>query len=142
MWKHILVPIDFGEPAEQALRVGIQLAQKFDAKLSVLHVYQLFIPMPYTDALSFPFEKIERHAHELLEAAVTKAKESYPPCAGMLRIGFAQDEIVRTANEVHADLIVMGTHRRRGLPRMIMGSVAERVLRTASAPVLAVGAGD
>ena len=43
---------------------------------------------------------------------------------------------------MHADLIVMGTHRRRGLPRMVMGSVADRVLRTASVPVLTVGASD
>ena len=99
MWKHILVPTDFGEPAEHALDVGIQLAQKFDAKLSVLHVYQLFIPMPYTDALSYPFEKIERNARELLAATLAKAKAKYPPCEGVLRIGFAQDEIVRTANE-------------------------------------------
>lgn len=140
MWKNILVPTDFGEPAEHAVQIGIELSRRFDAKLSILHVYQLFIAMPYTDALSYPFKEIERRASELLDAAVSQAKASYPSCEGLLRSGFAGDEIVRSAGEVQADLIVMGTHRRRGLPRMVMGSVAERVLRTASVPVLAVGA--
>lgn len=140
MWKNILVPTDFGEPAQHALEIGIELSRRFDAKLTIVHVYQLFIAMPYTDALSYPFDEIERRARELLDGALRQAKASYPKCEGLLRIGFVADEIVRTADEVHADLIVMGTHRRRGLPRMVMGSVADKVLRTASAPVLAVGA--
>ena len=142
MWKHILVPIDFGEPAEHALDTAIQLAQKFEARLSILHVYQLFVAMPYTDALSYPFEELERHARKLLDASLAKAKARYPRCEGVLQVGFAADEIVATARSTGADLIVMGTHRRRGLPKVIMGSVAERVLRTAPVPVLTVGARD
>jgi nucleotide-binding universal stress UspA family protein len=140
MWKNILVPTDFGEPSQHALEIGVELARRFDSKLTIVHVYQLFISMPYTDALSYPFDEIERRAREMLDAAVAQAKASYPNCEGLLRIGHVADEIVRTASELHADLIVMGTHRRRGLPRMVMGSVADKVLRTAPGPVLAVGA--
>jgi nucleotide-binding universal stress UspA family protein len=142
MWKNILVPTDFGEPAEHALDIGLELGRKFDARLTLVHVYQLFIAMPYTDALSYPFEEIERNARKLLDASLAKAQARYPRCEGVLQVGFAADEIVATARSVNADLIVMGTHRRRGLPRMVMGSVAERVLRTSPIPVLAVGAQD
>jgi nucleotide-binding universal stress UspA family protein len=142
MWKHILVPTDFGEPADHALDTAIELARKFEAKLTILHVYQLFVPMPYTDALSYPFEEIERHAQKLLDASVARAKLRYPGCAAVLQPGIAAEEIVALAQSASVDLIVMGTHRRRGLPRMVLGSVSERVLRTSPVPVLTVGARD
>jgi nucleotide-binding universal stress UspA family protein len=138
VFKHILVPTDFGEPAQHALDIGIELARKFDAKLSILHSYQFIIPLPYTEAISFPFEQIALRAQELLDDTVVKASERYVKCTGLLRTGQPFAEIVDAARDGGVDLIVMGTHGRRGLPRAIMGSTAERVVRTSPVPVLTV----
>jgi nucleotide-binding universal stress UspA family protein len=141
MFKHILVPTDFGEPAQHALDIGIELARMFDAKLSILHAYQFVVPLPYTEAISFPFEQIATRAQGLLDDTVVKASERYRKCAGLLRPGVPSSEIVDAARNAGADLIVMGTHGRRGLSRAIIGSTAERVVRTSPVPVLTVGAG-
>jgi nucleotide-binding universal stress UspA family protein len=140
MFKHILIPTDFGDAAEHALDVGIELATRYEAKLTLLHVYQLFVPMPYTEAVSYPFQEVEKRAQKVLDENVARAAKRYARCEGVLRPGTAADEIVTLARELGADLIVMGTHGRRGVSRALIGSVAERVVRTSPVPVLTLGA--
>ena len=140
MFKRILVPTDFGEPAQRALDVAIELAAKFEASIILLHVYPVVMPATYDDAFAWPLEQIEEAARKTLDARVAAAKARRPGCEGMLKAGAASVEIVSVANQCKADLIVMGTHGRRGMSHLMLGSVAERVVRTSLVPVLTVPA--
>jgi nucleotide-binding universal stress UspA family protein len=140
MFKHILVPTDFGEPAEHALDVAIELARKFDAKLSLLHVYPVFVPTPYGDGLVWPIEEIALRARTQLNQLATKIQLRYPNCHPVLQSGIAWERIVKHAEESGSDLVVMGTHGRRGLSRALIGSVTEKVVRLSHVPVMTVSA--
>jgi nucleotide-binding universal stress UspA family protein len=142
MFKHILVPTDFGEPAQAAFDTAVALAQKFASRLTVVHVYPIVPGMPYGSAFVWPAERIAAAAREALAQYMIAAQARHSGCESMLRPGFPGEEIVAAAAESGADLIVMGTHGRRGLPRMLLGSTAERVVRTAAVPVLTVAAQD
>jgi nucleotide-binding universal stress UspA family protein len=137
-FQHILVPTDFAEAAERALDLGIELARSFDAKLSVLHVYQVLIPMPYGDGFASSFEQLAVRARAVVDQHATRTKARYPKSEALFQSGVIWEQIVATAQEQGVDLIVMGTHGRRGLSRVMMGSVAERVVRLAPVPVLTV----
>jgi nucleotide-binding universal stress UspA family protein len=138
-FKHILVPTDFGEHAAHALDVAIALATKLDATLTLLHVH--YLPPPaYEFDITWPIEELEVRAQQALDAALATAKQRYPKCDRVFERGYPSDRIVETAKKRDADLIVIGTHGRRGIPRMLLGSVAEKVVRTAPMPVLTVSA--
>jgi nucleotide-binding universal stress UspA family protein len=140
MFKHILVPTDFGEPAERALDVAIELAKKFDSRVSILHVYPVFVSMVYGDGLPWPAEQIAAGAQKTLEGYTAKAKARYSGCESILRPGITSDQILTVAGQSNADVIVMGTHGRHGMPRFMLGSTAERVVRTSPIPVMTVSA--
>jgi nucleotide-binding universal stress UspA family protein len=140
MFKHILVPTDFGEPAEHALDVAIEIARKFDAKLTLLHVYQVFVPMPYGEGFTWPIDEIAQRARAHMLELTKKTKARYANCEGIAIPGLVSDGVIEQASESKADLIVMGTHGRRGVPRALLGSVAERVVRVSPVPVLTIGA--
>ena len=139
--KKILVPIDFSETSAHALDYAVDLAVVVGAAVCVVHVYQ---PLVYSfpDAvLVAPPEmaaKISDRAQQLVDEAVNSRRQRCPAMSGLVLNGAAWEEIGRIATEQGADLIVMGTHGRKGLPRAILGSVAERVIRTSSVPVLTV----
>jgi nucleotide-binding universal stress UspA family protein len=136
MFKHILVPTDFGEPAEHALSVSIELAKRFGSRLTMLHVYPLFIPAAYGEAVVWPVDQIASGARKALDTHLAATKQHYPGIEGVLKAGNPADEIIAAAKASGADLIVMGTHGRRGVSRLMLGSVAERVVRTSPVPVL------
>jgi nucleotide-binding universal stress UspA family protein len=140
MFKHILVPTDFGEPAQHALDVALEVAAKFDASVSLLHVYPIVLPVGYDLGFAWPLDQIEKAARETLDAHFAKAKARYAKCDAILKPGTAAVEVISAADQTKADLIVMGTHGRRGVSRLMLGSVAERVLRTSPVPVLTVSA--
>jgi nucleotide-binding universal stress UspA family protein len=139
--KKILVPVDFTATSDHALDYAVDLAVALGAAVSVLHVYQ---PPVY----SFPdavlvappqlAAEISDKAQRMLDSLVNLHRQRCPAISGVLVNGAAWEEIGRFATEHEADLIVMGTHARRGLPRAILGSVAERVVRTSEVPVLTV----
>lgn len=138
--KHILVPTDFGEPADRALDLAITLAAKFDSELTLFHAYM--IPtMGYGDGLYWPIDDLQRAAKDALNAAVAKAKERYPKTKGLLAVGEPWREILEAARQGGVDFIVMGTHGRRGLTRVLLGSVAEKLVRLSPVPVVTVPAG-
>jgi nucleotide-binding universal stress UspA family protein len=139
MVKHILVPTDFGEPAERALELAIELAKRFEAKLTLLHVYTL--PwLPYPTRLVFPMAELTTAAQRALDVVLTQARGRYDRCEGLVQGGSPDERIVRAAKDSGADLIVMGTHGRSGVSRFMLGSVAERVVRLSPIPVLTVAA--
>jgi nucleotide-binding universal stress UspA family protein len=132
--KRILVPTDFSETSDAALKYGIGLAQAFSARLYLLHVPKSGVNFE----ADFPMVQFETAPQERLETLVSEqeARELRPEYA--LRIGAPSDQIVRYAGDRDIDLIVMGTHGRSGMPHMVLGSVAEKVLRAAPCPVLTV----
>jgi nucleotide-binding universal stress UspA family protein len=136
--RRILVPTDFSETSAAAMRYGVELARRFHARLYLLHV----VENPGEAAeIEFPiglFDTMHNAAHDRLRQLIPAdvVKELEPHCA--MRIGNGADEIVRHAQDHDIDLIVMGTHGREGVARMIIGSVAEKVVRRAVCPVLTV----
>jgi len=138
----IVCAVDFSECAEYSLRYALHLAKTFDADLQVLHVVELpFLPsysLAGVPDLSIPSEEIEEGARKKLDELVTKCRAEYAKVDGQVRTGTAFVEIIGYAREMEADLIVVGTHGRTGLRHMLIGSVAEKVVRKAPCPVLSV----
>jgi len=139
-FKHIVVATDFSDCSARALDFGIELAAQFDAQLTLVHAWE--IPSTgYSAALYSPGDlltPIEQAAATQLNAALESLRERLPRAKSVLRAGVAWEEIVAAAADVHADLIVVGTHGRRGVSRALLGSVAERVVRLSPVPVLTV----
>jgi nucleotide-binding universal stress UspA family protein len=139
-FKRIVVATDFSESAQCAVNLAIELSQKFNAGLTLVHCWEA-PTYAYGGGLYASVDvitPIERAASRCLEEALIELKTCVPEAASMLRSGPAWEEILLAAAEAHADLIVVGTHGRRGLTRALLGSVAERVVRMAQLPVLTV----
>ena len=135
--NHVLVPHDFGDTSKTAMDYAIALARMFDAVLDVLHVRDradTVIPAQFPREL---YEELQTTVRERL-LSITALDETKPTLDFHLRSGTAHAEILRFAKEQRTDLIVMGTHGRRGVAHAVMGSVAETVVRTAPCPVLTV----
>ncbi len=140
--KKILVPTDFGDSSEAALAYAGDLAKALGAEIVVLHSYEIptvGFPDGTLVATAELAGRVLEGAKAGLDAAVRKS-EAGVPVQTLVKQGDAWRTIVDCAEEVGAGLIVMGTHGRRGLPRALLGSVAEKVVRTASCPVLTVHA--
>ncbi len=138
--KHILVPHDFSETAEVALTYALDLAQKLGATVTVVHSFEVPVyGFPEGPALVPEMAaQIEEASESALEAVIKRASRPGLVPDSKLRQGPPWREIEATAKEIGADLIVMGTHGRRGVARALLGSVTEKVVRTAPCPVLTV----
>lgn len=141
--KRIVLPTDFSENARQAGRYAVALAERFGAELHLLHVMQDLVAVAPEPGLMAPITSdaiVERtHAAEQLLAKLPEPDWGSPASVvRATRVGPPFLEIVRYARETDADLIVLGTHGRSGLAHILMGSVAERVVRKAPCPVLTV----
>ncbi len=140
--KRILVAVDFSEFSDNAIRYGCELAEKFDAELFLLHV--LLTPLVVDEGMDFLVRTWDEYQDDLRCAAENKLREidtsplSAEKVAIATRSGAPFSEITRFAEAENIDLIVMGTHGRTGLKQLVMGSVAERVVRKAPCPVLTV----
>lgn len=137
----IVVATDFSAMAERALDLAIAIAAPLGASITVVHVYDIpafslppGILVPTDDIVGV----VERTSAASLETLVAGKSSSGVKIRGVLREGTPWDQIEAVANEVSADLVVIGTHGRRGLSRALLGSVAEKVLRTSKRPVLTV----
>jgi nucleotide-binding universal stress UspA family protein len=142
--NNILVATDFGEASESALRYGTELAGRFGATLHVLHVAQnvyvtTFGAETYAAIVPEMQQEIESAAKKRLEEAVIDSDGSGPRTKTVVMTSSSPAyAIVDYARDHGIDLIVMGTHGRGALAHLVMGSVAERVVRIASCPVLTV----
>jgi nucleotide-binding universal stress UspA family protein len=143
--KTILVPTDFGDASQSAVDYAVALAKKLGANLVIVHTYEIPVvgfpdgAMVITADLG---ERILEGAQAGLDKEVARVSTSGLALRSMIKQGDAWRCILDAADEVGADLIVMGTHGRKGLPRVLIGSVAEKVVRTATVPVLTVHAGE
>jgi nucleotide-binding universal stress UspA family protein len=134
-----LVPSDFQATSAAALELALELAEKFDAKLTLLHVWELPI-YPYMDFMlaSEVISSVEDAATKGLERELAALRARRPSAQGLLRTGVAWSTIQDVIQELKPDLVVMGTHGRRGLSHLTLGSVAEKTVRLSPAPVLTV----
>lgn len=146
--NRILVPVDFSVCARAALDAALYMAERHDAAVELLHVYEPPFdlgnvpiqvpgspPQPIGDYIRF---QVRQNLDNLLE----DVKDGKVVVKGRLVTGRVEQEVARIANEEDFDLIVMGTHGRRGVARFFLGSVAERILREAPCPVLTVRANE
>jgi nucleotide-binding universal stress UspA family protein len=130
--RQILVATDFGPSSERAVETAAALATRFAAELTVAHVID-------GGAFAFPVARALRQAARTrLDATVAGLRARRLTVGGVLREGVPWEEICASATEASADLVVVGSHGRRGAPRLLLGSVAERVIRLSPAPVLTV----
>ena len=137
----ILCPVDFSESSERAADYAVALARQLGAGLHFLHAWQMPVYAFPDGAVILGPDVVAQITGELqrsLDALVERHREPELAVQGHLAQGLADREIVRVAGELGCELIVMGTHGRTGLPHLFLGSVAERVVRTSSVPVLTV----
>lgn len=142
MYQRILVPIDGSATAERGLHESIRLAAELKAKLRVLHVLDNFpLEAEWASAKTFEeiLDRLRRESDDLLATARSAAQAAGVPVQTQrLEAGQSTtaDVILSEAANAHCDLIVMGTHGRRGMNRLAMGSTAEAVVRRSTVPLL------
>jgi universal stress protein A len=140
----ILVPTDFSDFSRPAMQYGCAMAARFGAELHLLHV----VPDPamlVPEAAAFSVETMQAQSESLVRSALETLQKLPPdnwenekPVVREVRVGAAFMEIIDYARDNEIDLIVIGTHGRSGLMHVLMGSVAERIVRKAPCPVLTV----
>ena len=144
MFSRILVPTDFSEPSDAALAYARVLAEKFGASLHVLHVFESpFVagavsPEVFVDDSPAVQAQLLEEAKNRLQHRVSAADRANYAATTEIVGGHSARAIVDYAIERKMDLIVMGTHGRSGVAHLLMGSVAEKVVRTAPCPVMTV----
>lgn len=144
--KNILVATDFSEPSAVALNYGRDLARSYDATLHVVHVIEDLLAL-HGPEIGFAYADVERNIEAAvrrdLDAAITPSDHetldvrttiTHAPNVSRAIADYAKDNAI--------DLIIVGTHGRNGFHRFLIGSVAERVMRTAPCPVLTVRANE
>jgi universal stress protein A len=140
--RRILAPTDFSELSKQGLKSALELAEAFGAKLLLLYVVE---PPPYPVEGIVPshlgatmLDDLERQATNDLAQMLSETQASQMDVARRVVVGIPYRKIVDVAEEEKIDLIVMTTHGRTGLSHLVMGSVAEKIVRTAPCPVLTI----
>lgn len=137
--QHFLVPIDFSPYADQALTEAIELAKPLNARLTLLHVMQ-YMPLAIGEVPPNYYEEymedLEADAQQQMRAALYRVHQAGLQADSIISQGVPFQSIIDTALDNKADLIVMGTHGRTGIPHALIGSVAEKVVRLAPCPVL------
>lgn len=139
--RTILVPTDFSEYAEYALTWALQMAADSQAKLILFYAAAPISPLAFPDSVYLPeLQRVEADmladAEKRMAEFVEKQKSSPIVMETRVVVGEPVSEICRAVGREQADLIVMGSHGRTGLSHLLLGSVAERVIRHASCPVL------
>jgi nucleotide-binding universal stress UspA family protein len=141
--KHVLVATDFSEPSEAALTYGRHFARTFGATLHVIHVVENVMARFAADAYPVMLPDLQREVEEagekrLLDVLSDDDKKELHAVPIIRTSAAPAAAIAEYAKEANIDLIIMGTHGRGAVAHLLMGSVAERVVRTASCPVLTV----
>jgi universal stress protein A len=142
VFTKILIAIDFSENSECAFDYALTLATQFKAELTIVHVINEPVDLRgfYVPHISFEqLEKeIEESAVKMMDAFCSSKLGNFANYKTSILTGIPCDEITAAAARIDASLIVLGTHGRTGLDRILFGSTAERVVRSASCPVMTV----
>lgn len=138
--KTILLPVDFSKASQEAAHYALELAARFQSKILLLHVIEdPVMLLPMLDGFPLPTdEQIETYAEERLENFIPAEERGETDLQFFWAHGRPFEEIVAFGARRKADLIVMGTHGRGAAAHLILGSVAENVVRKAKCPVLTV----
>jgi len=138
----ILTALDFSENSEYAFDYALTLARQFDGELTIMHVINEPVDLRgfYVPHISFEQleQEIEEGARTMMEKFCGARLGDFTKYQTVIVSGIPYEEIIRKAEEIGASLIVVGTHGRTGLDHLIFGSTAERVVRSASCPVLTI----
>jgi nucleotide-binding universal stress UspA family protein len=141
--ENILVATDFGEASDSALSYGRQLARKFGARLHLIHVVDRMVTWTGIDGIATDFAalqvEIEDAAREKLRLSLSEEDRRELKATSVVHVAASPAfAIVAYAKESNADLLIVGTHGRGAMAHLLMGSVAEKVVRIAPCPVLTV----
>ncbi|MDB4935257.1 MAG: putative universal stress protein [Labilithrix sp.] len=136
-FRKIMVGTDFASTSSGALDLATGLAYEYEAELVIAHAIEILVPA-YPIALMPEVTEIERNAKQALDSIVERVLAVWPRVTPKLLWGNPATAVVRYAEDEHVDLLVVGTHGRHGASRWLLGSVAEKVTRTAHVPVLTV----
>jgi nucleotide-binding universal stress UspA family protein len=140
--KKILAPTDFSTHAEHALQYAGELAKNLKARMYILHVaeYSNVGGDPDASELLIPnyISELERKGKDRLEQMTLRFRQGGVDAHAVFVAGRAYQDIVRMANELNIDLVVLGTHGRTGFSHLFFGSTAEKVVRMCASPVLTV----
>lgn len=141
-FSNILVAVDFSDSSDNAFQLAMTLAQKFSARLLILHVINEPIDLRgfYVPHISFDNleEEIREGANKLMESFCRQHISDFDNYESLIVPGIAHEEIIKQAENQGAELIVLGTHGRTGLDHVLFGSTAEKVVRKSKLPVLTV----
>jgi universal stress protein A len=141
--KKILVPTDFSKASAHSLRYACTLADTMNASLCLIHVIEnQYLPGGYMEYYAPPpeyFEQVERESRKSLEALLAPDEQLKYRATLVQRTGAAAHEILSYLHEqADVDLVVMATHGRGSVARLMMGSVTDKIVRAASCPVLTI----
>ncbi len=136
--QQIIVPVDYTKSTDKLVAYAVSLAEKLSAVIHFVHVVADFpgdamIGAPYAQEYQ---DKIFAASQEKMTALVENSQKKCPGCTGEVVYGDPVDQIIDFARSKNADLIIISTHGARGLEKILLGSVAERVLKGAHCPVL------
>lgn len=136
IFQTILCPLDFEPNSIAALELATQIAKQNRATLHLVHIF--LVPLDTPPGVMTPFDRLKRTAEAKLKKIAAEKLVGKVAHRIHLKIGVPDHDVVRAADEVNADLIVMATHGRRGFKHFLLGSVSEQVVRNANCPVLTV----
>jgi len=140
--KKILFPVDLSESADEIASCVIDFQKQFQAELHLLFVARVFgyFSTIYVDAtmISTMEDAVIKGAQRSLQEFQDKYFSELPDIKARVLSGYASDEIIKYCDDEEIDLVIMGTHGRSGLGKVVFGSVAEQVLRTSRVPVTVV----
>lgn len=145
-YDRILVPIDFSEHSKRTISYATKTATRHNSTIYLLHVFQIpdYVVNPYARRrencaeVQSHVDAAEQEAREILETFAQELLSKRVKVQPYLRVGYPFDEIVLMANHFNVDLIIIGSHGRGGISRLLVGSTAERVVEHALCPVLVV----
>ncbi len=137
-FRHILAPTDFSAASRPGVDAALALAVELHATLTLVHIYELPICAYYV--LADISTEAESRARRRLDELLVSVRRRVPGADGVVRQGFTWESILDVARDIEADLVVLSTHGRHGIARVLSGSIAEKVVQLAPIPVLTVGA--
>jgi nucleotide-binding universal stress UspA family protein len=141
-FKRILFPVDLSESSAKIVPYVQTIAQKYDSAIHMMFAARIF---QYFTGIYVPPSTIDRFEKEVIEGAEKRLVEfidehfrAFPNTKTAVVAGDASEEIIKYIEDQHIDLVIMGTHGRKGMDKIIFGSVAERIVKTAPVPVMVV----
>lgn len=141
-FKKILFPVDLSETSQKIVPYVLIMAERFQAEIHLLFVARVF---EYFTSIYVPHPSVDKFEAEITEGATRRLKEFKEEFFSAVKdvkttvvSGYCSEEIIKYAQKEKIDLIIIGTHGRRGIDKVVFGSVAERVLQNSPVPVLLV----